>query len=114
MCGGKLELWDRSGKHHITIVSKFNHLVIMQTNPLLWHSANTVKLDQLYGFVSNYYFAPFSSMRQNNFNVTSFSGRSVQKALCALALSDNKLRQAVRWISLGGLGKKYMYEGLTK
>lgn len=113
-CGGNLELWDHRVKHHTTIASKFNRLVIMETNPWSWHSVNAVKVDRLRCCVSNYYFSPTSPTGQPYFNVTSFSARPEQKALRALAWADNKLRQAVRRVAPGGLGKKDIYKGPAK
>lgn len=112
--GGNLELWDRSVKHHTTIVSKFNRLVIMETNPWSWHSVSQVKEDGLRCCVSNYYFSPTSPTGESYFNVTSFSARPEQKGRRALAWADNKLRQAVRLLVPAGMGKKDIYQGPLK
>lgn len=112
--GGNLELWDGRVRHHTTIASKFNRLVIMETNPRSWHSVSEVKVNRLRCCVSNYYFSPTSPTGQDYFNVTSFSARPEQKSLRALAWADNKLRQAVRQVAPGGLGKKDIYQGPAK
>lgn len=112
--GGNLELWDRNVKRHTTIVSQFNRLVIMETNPWSWHSVSKVKVDNLRCCVSNYYFSPRSPTGQDYFNVTSFSARPEQKLLRAMAWSDNKLRQAVRFVFPQGLGKKDVYQARPK
>lgn len=112
--GGNLELWDRRVKRNTTIASKFNRLVIMETNPWSWHSVNPVKADRLRCCVSNYYFSPASPTGQEYFNVTSFSARPEQKARRALAWADNQLRHCVRWVAPSGLGKKDVYEGSAK
>lgn len=112
--GGNLELWDRGVKRNTTIASKFNRLVIMETNPWSWHSVSEVKVDRLRCCVSNYYFSPTSPTGQDYFNVTSFSARPEQKMLRALASVDNKLRQVVRWVAPSGLGKKDVYNGPAK
>lgn len=113
-CGGNLELWDRSVQRNTTIVSKFNRLVIMETNPWSWHSVSSVKVDRLRCCVSNYYFSPTSPTGEEYFNVTSFSARPEQKGLRALAWADSKLRQAVRRIVPSGFGKKDTYSGHAK
>lgn len=112
--GGNLELWDRNVQRHTTIVSKFNRLVIMETNPWSWHSVSEVKVDRLRCCVSNYYFSPRSPIGHDYFNVTSFSARPEQKVRRALAWADNKLRQAVRLVAPSGLGKKDVYQGPGK
>lgn len=113
-CGGNLELWDRSVRKHVTIVSQFNRLAIMETNPWSWHSVSEVLVDRYRRCVSNYYFSEESPIGKDYFNVTSFSARPEQHALRALAWVDNKLRQAVRAIAPQGLGKKDVYEGPAK
>lgn len=112
--GGNLELWDRDVKRQTTIVSKFNRLVIMETNPWSWHSVSEVKTDRLRCCVSNYYFSPRSPTGKDYFNVTSFSARPEQKFLRGLAWADSKVRQAVRVFSPDGLGKKDVYQGPGK
>ncbi len=113
-CGGNLELWDRDVKQNATIVSQFNRLVMMETNPWSWHSVSEVKVDRTRRCVSNYYFSPRSPTGQDYFNVTSFSARPEQKLLRAVAWADNKLRQAVRAVIPKGIGKKDIYNGQPK
>ncbi len=112
--GGNLELWDRSVQRNATIVSKFNRLVIMETNPWSWHSVSKVNVDQLRHCVSNYYFSPRSPIGKDYFNVTSFSARPEQKVRRALSWADNKVRQAVRLVKPSGLGKRDLYQGPNK
>lgn len=112
--GGNLELWDRKVKNRITVVSKFNRLVVMETNPLAWHSVSEVKTDRLRCCVSNYYFSTRSPTGINYSNVTSFSARPEQHVRRAVAWVDRNARQAVRWLAPKGLGKKDVYEGPTK
>jgi len=109
--GGNLELWDRRVKRNVTIVSRCNRLVIMETNPWSWHSVSPVRFDGVRCCVSNYYFSPVSPIGRDYFNVTSFSARPEQKIRRAMAWFDNKMRQAVRMIAAKGLGKKDVYEG---
>ncbi len=109
--GGNLELWDRDVHRKATILSAFNRLVIMETNPWSWHSVDTVRTDRLRCCVSNYYFSPTSPTGREYFNVTSFSARPEQKALRAFTWVDNKLRQFARRLAPGGLGRKDVYIG---
>jgi Rps23 Pro-64 3,4-dihydroxylase Tpa1-like proline 4-hydroxylase len=109
--GGNLELWDDRVQHHVTIDSRYNRLVIMETNPWSWHSVSEVKVNRYRYCVSNYYFSPDSPIGRDYFNVTSFSARPEQHFLRAVAWVDNKLRQALRLIAPSGLGKKDIYQG---
>ena len=107
--GGNLELWDRDVLRNVTILSAFNRLVIMETNPSSWHSVDTVRTDRLRCCVSNYYFSPTSPTGREYFNVTSFSARPEQKALRAFTWIDNKLRQFARSVAPNGFGRKDVY-----
>jgi Rps23 Pro-64 3,4-dihydroxylase Tpa1-like proline 4-hydroxylase len=109
--GGNLELWDRAVRRNVTIVSSFNRLVIMETNPWSWHSVSPVKVDRLRCCVSNYYFSPRSPTGEDYFNVTSFSARPEQKLRRALAWADRRMRHLVRLAAPRGVGKKDVYEG---
>jgi hypothetical protein len=112
--GGNLELWDKKVKNRVTVESKFNRLVVMETNPLAWHSVSEVMVDRLRCCVSNYYFSPRSPTGVNYSNVTSFSARPEQPVRRAVAWVDGKVRQAVRWLAPSGLGKKDVFEGPAK
>lgn len=109
--GGNLELWDRRVKQNTTVVSKFNRLAIMETNPWSWHSVSEVKVDRERCCVSNYYFSKISPTGKDYFNITAFSARPEQKFLRAVAYMDGCFRQAVRNVIPAGLGKKDVYEG---
>lgn len=108
--GGSLELWDRRVRRKVTVLSGFNRLVMMETNPWSWHSVDAVRADRLRCCVSNYYFSPTSPTGFDYFNVTSFSARPEQKAMRALSWVDNRLRQFVRRIAPDGLGRKDVYQ----
>lgn len=112
--GGNLELWDSQVSDHVTVDSRFNRLVIMETNPTSWHSVSEVKVDRNRCCVSNYYFSPDSPIGREYLNVTAFSARPEQHLLRALAWVDNNIRQAVRLVVPRGLGKKDIYEGSAK
>jgi Rps23 Pro-64 3,4-dihydroxylase Tpa1-like proline 4-hydroxylase len=109
--GGNLELWDRAVRQNTTIVSKFNRLVIMETNPSSWHSVSKVTVNRLRCCVSNYYFSPDSPIGSEYRNVTSFSARPGQRVRRAVAWVDNAIREVVRLVAPGGVGKKDVYQG---
>lgn len=109
--GGNLELWDRDVRRNVTIVSKFNRLVIMETHPWSWHSVSPVRVDDCRCCVSNYYFSPRSPTGEDYFNVTSFSARPEQRFGRLVARLDNFARQAARRIVPGGLGRRDVYKG---
>jgi Rps23 Pro-64 3,4-dihydroxylase Tpa1-like proline 4-hydroxylase len=113
-CGGNLELWDKDVNSHHTIVSKFNRLAIMETNPKSWHSVSSVKTQEPRFCVSNYYFSPDSPTGKDYFNVTSFSARPEQKLLRGVAWADNKLRQLIRSFLPQGAGRKDIYKSRSK
>lgn len=109
--GGNLELWDSAVQHNATIVSRFNRLAIMETNPWSWHSVSAVRVDQLRCCVSNYYFSPRSPTGQDYFNITAFSARPEQKFLRLVTWADGRVRQGLRKLAPKGLGKKDLYQG---
>lgn len=113
-CGGNLELWDRRVQRHATIVSRFNRLAIMETNPWSWHSVSEVRVDRVRCCVSNYYFSPQSPIGRDYFNITAFSARPEQRIRRALAWVDGHLRQALRAVVPQGVGRKDIYEGPPK
>jgi Rps23 Pro-64 3,4-dihydroxylase Tpa1-like proline 4-hydroxylase len=73
--GGNLELWEETISAPATIHSRFNRLVLMETNPRSWHSVSRVKVEAPRLCVSNYYFSPQSPIGEPYRNVTSFRGR---------------------------------------
>lgn len=73
--GGNLELWDE-GVHSPTVIeSRFNRLVVMETNETSWHSVNQVRVSQARRCVSNYYFSEQPPGGKPHFHVTTFAGR---------------------------------------
>ena len=54
--GGNLELWNKSVTNRVTIESRFNRLVLMETNPWSWHSVSPVQVNRIRTCVSNYYY----------------------------------------------------------
>lgn len=90
--GGNLELWDSRVRHPVTLESRFNRLVIMETNKTSWHSVSPVVADRARCCVSNYYFSPQSPDGSDYYHVTSFSARPGQYARRLLAPIDNAAR----------------------
>jgi hypothetical protein len=93
--GGNFELWDEARLTPKTIVSKFNRLVVMETNKNSWHSVSKVLAEQVRCCVSNYYFSLSSPESDNYYHVTSFLGRPDQKLKIFLGLLDNKVRNFI-------------------
>jgi Rps23 Pro-64 3,4-dihydroxylase Tpa1-like proline 4-hydroxylase len=97
--GGHLELWDDGpGKPCRTVHSRFNRLVVMQTDERSWHSVGKVTHGGRRCCVSNYYFSPQPVGRDGSYHVTSFRGWPGQTVGDALMRLDSGLRLAVRRI----------------
>lgn len=112
--GGNLELWNEEVRKNATIVSKFNRLAIMETTPTAWHSVSEITVDTVRSCVSNYYFSEKSPTNKKYFNVTSFSARPEQPIRRIVSRIDNNLRQLLRAVKPGGLGKQDVYTGPKK
>ncbi|WP_455925780.1 2OG-Fe(II) oxygenase [Pseudomonas putida] len=93
--GGNFELWDHQVQQQKTLVSRFNRLVVMETNKDSWHSVSHVTADQVRCCVSNYYFSALSPDSTHYSHVTSFSGRPEEKGRRALGVVDNWVRNVV-------------------
>lgn len=109
--GGHLQLWNPDVSREVTIMSKYNRLVVMETHPLSWHSVSKVQVDGVRRCVSNYYFSPISPTGSDYFNVTSFSAPPSEPARRVLLRLDAALRQVVRFFVPDGLGRKDVYHG---
>ena len=97
--GGHLELWDNGpGKPQRTIHSRFNRLVVMQTDERSWHSVSKVVREGRRCCVSNYYFSPRPAGRDASYHVTAFRGWPGQKLADVVMRIDNGVRLAVRKI----------------
>lgn len=103
--GGNFELWDEKRETPKTIVSKFNRLVVMETNKTSWHSVSRVASDEARCCVSNYYFSEISPDESDYFHVTSFTGRPEEAGKRALGVVDNTLRNVVSKTLNIGRGK---------
>jgi len=78
--GGNLELWPNGLKEKpLTIHSKFNRLVVMETHSNSLHSVSPVAFDGYRRCVSNYYFSESPLLESDRFHVTSFRGRPEHK-----------------------------------
>lgn len=108
--GGNLELWDTKVRNKVTIESRFNRFVLMETNPWSWHSVSLVKVDNSRNCISNYYFSKKSPTGRDYFHVTSFSERPDEKWKYPIFLLDNIIRQSTRFVFSHGLGKKDIYQ----
>lgn len=109
--GGNLQLWNRRVSKNVTIHSRFNRLVLMETTPSSWHSVNKVQVDGMRKCVSNYYFSRRSPTGREYFNVTAFSAPPSQPALRLWSQVDAGLRQIVRKFRPEGVGKVDVYQG---
>jgi Rps23 Pro-64 3,4-dihydroxylase Tpa1-like proline 4-hydroxylase len=95
--GGHLELWDDGpGRPQRTIHSRFNRLVVMQTDERSWHSVSKVLHDGRRCCLSNYYFSPHPAGRDASYHVTSFRGWPEQKLADVAMRIDSGVRLAVR------------------
>lgn len=103
--GGNFELWDADCKVPKTLVSKFNRLVVMETNKDSWHSVSPVKAPGPRCCVSNYFFSEISPDNSDYFHVTSFTGRPEEHAKRAIGAVDNALRNTVSKLLGFGRGK---------
>ena len=103
--GGNFELWDKKLKKPKIILSKFNRLVVMETNMNSWHSVNKVLVDTPRCCVSSYFFSKNSPNNKKYFHVTSFTGRKEQFLLRLFSPIDNNLRIIFSKIFSYGRGK---------
>ena len=104
--GGNLELWNPSVEESVTIWSKFNRLVVMETNRESWHSVSPVNCDYFRCCVSNYFFSSDSPCLGEYFHVTSFTGRPEQPFRKMIGAVDNMARNLVAKMLGVGRGRK--------
>lgn len=95
--GGNLELWPKGvrGKP-LTVVSRFNRLVVMLTHRDSWHSVSRNTADADRCCVSNYYFSSIPIGGAHYYHVTEFRGRPGQPARDLFLKADNGLRTLIR------------------
>jgi len=102
--GGNLELWPGGPRGDpVTIVSRFNRLVVMATHEASWHSVSPVIADVPRCCVSNYYFSPRPLRDADRFHVTSFRGRPEQRVRDWWLRADTGLRMGLRRIFSRGV-----------
>lgn len=102
--GGNLELWPNGLKNkQITIHSKFNRLVVMETHDESLHSVSPVVFEGYRRCVSNYYFAESPLRDSDSFHVTSFRGRPENKFSDLVLQLDTFLRMTLRKIFKKGI-----------
>ena len=104
--GGNLELWDGVVRNNLTLESKFNRLVVMETNKTSLHSVHKVASDGARCCVSNYYFSRHCRYDRDYFHVTEFHGRPEDRFGRARAMLDRFLRTGMRKLVPSGLSKK--------
>ena len=94
--GGNLELWDDKVESPVTIASKFNRLVVMETHDKSWHSVNKVLAENPRCCVSNYFFSVQSPKKNiHYYHVTSFLGRPEETLKRVWGRADNFVRQSI-------------------
>jgi Rps23 Pro-64 3,4-dihydroxylase Tpa1-like proline 4-hydroxylase len=110
--GCNLELWpDGPTGKPITLVSRFNRMVVMVTHEGSWHSVSRNLSDEQRCCVSNYYFSKFPVGEQEYFHVTSFRGRPEQPVRDAVLRVDGFARQMIRKLfPLGVKQSKHFYD----
>jgi Rps23 Pro-64 3,4-dihydroxylase Tpa1-like proline 4-hydroxylase len=93
--GGNLELWNDRVTQPKVLASKFNRLVVMETNRDSWHSVQPVVIERNRCCISNYYFSKASPESRDYYHVTSFIGRPHQTLQRVWGRVDNFVRQAI-------------------
>jgi Rps23 Pro-64 3,4-dihydroxylase Tpa1-like proline 4-hydroxylase len=102
--GGNLELWPNGlEQKQITIHSKFNRLVIMETHNDSLHSVSPIVFEGYRRCVSNYYFANSPLLDSDRFHVTSFRGRPENKMADLVLRTDTFLRMCLRKVFKKGI-----------
>jgi Rps23 Pro-64 3,4-dihydroxylase Tpa1-like proline 4-hydroxylase len=95
--GCNLELWPEGPRGKpVTIVSRFNRLVVMVTHEGSWHSVSANRASRNRCCVSNYYFSPRPVGGREYFHVTSFRGRPEQPLRDLVLRADIWLRMGLR------------------
>jgi Rps23 Pro-64 3,4-dihydroxylase Tpa1-like proline 4-hydroxylase len=108
--GGNLQLWDGRVRERVAVPSRFNSLVLMETNRHSWHSVDAVVADGTRCCVSNYYFSKRSPDGTEYFHVTDFSAPPEQPVRRLIARLDGRLRTAVRKVKQGGFSRQDYYK----
>lgn len=110
--GGHLELWNTDVTKNVTIESKFNRMVLMETESTSWHSVCKVTKPGAHRCcVSNYYFSKESPTGQEYFHITEFKGRPDEPIKRILSDVDSVIRTAARKMKKSGFGRVDLYKG---
>jgi Rps23 Pro-64 3,4-dihydroxylase Tpa1-like proline 4-hydroxylase len=104
--GGNLELWDKDMKQRVEVHSRFNRLVMMETNTTSIHSVNKVQHNGARCCISNYYFSESPVTAHDYVHKTTFYARPEDDMIKKIRLNmegkaknflsrflDNKTRQ---------------------
>ena len=73
--GGNFELWNDDRTMPKTLHSRFNRLVVMETNKTSWHSVSKVTVPRVRCCLSNYFYSEESPDGTDYYHYTSFEGR---------------------------------------
>jgi Rps23 Pro-64 3,4-dihydroxylase Tpa1-like proline 4-hydroxylase len=106
--GGNFELWDNKVSSPKSIISKFNRLVVMETNKQSFHSVSPVLTSNPRCCISNYYFQKESQYGEKYFRVTSFTGRPNEVGKRIFGKIDNLARNMISKNLKIGRGKNQM------
>jgi Rps23 Pro-64 3,4-dihydroxylase Tpa1-like proline 4-hydroxylase len=108
--GSNLELWPHGVKAKpVTLVSRFNRLVVMVTHRCSWHSVSPNRSKENRCCVSNYYFSKRPLGDADYFHVTSFRGRPEQPLRDLLLRGDAVARLALRRLFPLGIAPTHHY-----
>lgn len=111
--GGNLELWPHGVKAEpLTLVSRFNRLVVMVTHRASWHSVSQNRSPEDRCCISNYYFSKRPPGNADYFHVTSFRGRPEQPLRDLVLRGDALARRLLRRLfPLGVAPTRHYYAG---
>jgi Rps23 Pro-64 3,4-dihydroxylase Tpa1-like proline 4-hydroxylase len=112
--GGNLELWDDRVRMPVTLISKFNRLILMETNRHSWHSVSPVQVDGVRCCVSSYFFSKAPPETDDYFHVTKFSARPEQPVRRIYAKIDGAARNFAGSALGLGRGKDLTYKSPDK
>jgi len=85
--------------------SRFNRLIVMQTDERSWHSVSKITQPGQRCCLSNYYFSPKPASANRSYHVTTFRGWPEQKFADIVMRVDSTMRFLVRKIGGGWLFK---------
>jgi Rps23 Pro-64 3,4-dihydroxylase Tpa1-like proline 4-hydroxylase len=107
--GGDLTLWDNAVRNYVTIETKANRLVLMETNRFSWHSVSEVKANNFDRYcISTYYFSKNSPQGYEYSHITEFMSPPDRKIARIVNLVDNAARTLSFKIYGHGRGHKFV------